>query len=516
MPILYTMASLSDLNKKERKIKGNLSHLRRQLREKKLSKREFNKMFDTYNKELESISEEKTKLIGMPPMPPPPRPGRPSSGSGLSAIKKSILGGSDEIEPPGPPVLLKSKLPDIPKPSKKVEVPVIKEKIKEVPVFKEKIKKIKAPPVKERIKKMPVIKEKIKAPPIKEKIKKVPVIKERIKEVEVPVFKEVIKEVPVIKEKIKEVPVIKEVIKEVPVFKERIKEVKVPVIREVKVPVIKTVKVPAGDPKLASNIRENLKEIGSIKLDVVRQGQQCSQLASDVASLRKDLQGFEDLKAEVKALDMILGKMDFQGLSRDIYNQLKITKELIEQKTMNSQDSGRLDEIQDMVNDNASNIRNAQAELTRREQEVSKYINEISNSAENLGKIDEMKSSVESLKSRIDKIDFKGLSEDIYNQFEKMNTGIKDTDKRNDDAVEKLNVEIKTLREKMNEVSNAKEHVDNLDITNIRRDMEIIKQKNQFLEQHLERVDIRPIVDMIKDVELKVNNLQASSALIIE
>jgi prefoldin subunit 5/Rieske Fe-S protein len=505
------MSSLSDLNKKERKIKGNISSLRRQLREKKLSNREFNRMFETYNKELESISEEKSKLIGMPPMPPPPRPDRPSGGSGLSEIKKSILGGNDEIEPPGPPVLLKTKLPDIPKPPKKVEVPVFKEKIKEVPVFKEKIKEV--PVFKEKIKEVPVFKEKIK------KVK-APPIKDRIKKVEVPVFKERIKKVPVFKDRIKkvEVPVIKEVIKEVPVFKERIKEVPVfkERIREVKVPVFKTVKVPAGDPKLASNIRENLKEIGSIKLDVVKQGQKCSQLASDVAALRKDLQSLENLKAEVRALDMILGKMDFQGLSKDIYNQLKITNELIEQKARNSQDSGRLDEIREMVNENTSSIRNVQADLIRRDQEVSKYINEISSSAEKLGKIDEMKSSVESLKSRIDKIDFKGLSEDIYSQFEKMNTGIKGTDKRTDDAVEKLNVEIKTLNEKMNEVSNAKEHVDNLDITNIRRDMEIIKQKNQFLEQHLERVDIRPIVSMIKDVELKVNNLQASSALIIE
>ena len=36
------------------------------------------------------------------------------------------------------------------------------------------------------------------------------------------------------------------------------------------------------------------------------------------------------------------------------------------------------------------------------------------------------------------------------------------------------------------------------------------------VEQHLDKVNIQPIVDMIREVETKVNSLQASSALIIE
>jgi uncharacterized protein YukE len=365
------MASLSDLNKREREIRGNISRLRRQFREKEISKKDFDKAFGASNSELEKITREKSNLIGkaLPPLPPPPRPPeRSHKPSMLDAIKKSILQDKD-IEPPGPPVLIREKPPE-PGPVKTI----VKEKIKEVPV-------------------------------IKEKIKKVPVVKEKIKRVEIPIIKERIKEV--------KVPVVKEKIKEVPVIKERIKRVEVPVVKEVK--------VPTGDPEMAKKLEGGLKEIDNVKLDVARQGQECSQMAREINDIKQRLKNLDNMKSELKSLG-----------------------------------------------------------------------------------------------TRTENIDFQGLTQEIYSQFEKMNKDIRDSERRTDDLVERFNVEIKTLKEKMGETKQAKEHVEGLDISNIRRDMESLKQKSQYIEQHLERVDVKPIVEMIKEVENKVNNLRASSALIIE
>ncbi len=85
-----------------------------------------------------------------------------------------------------------------------------------------------------------------------------------------------------------------------------------------------------------------------------------------------------------------------------------------------------------------------------------------------------------------------------------------------DELVERMKVEIKTLREGMDETKQAKEHVDNMDVSNIRRDMEALKQKSKYIEGHIERIDVRPLVNMIQEVENKVERLKASSALIIE
>lgn len=333
------MANLSDLNKKERKVQSEIDKYKKQYRKRDISKRDFNKELEAQNKELEKIHDEKSKLIGedLGPLPPPPKPPkRASEKSGLDTLKESILGEKEDIEPPGPPVVLKEKLPKLPE----IKKTIIKEKIREVPVIKERIKRV-----------------------------------------------------------------------EVPVVKERIKEV----------PVIKTVKIPTGDPELGKKITENFKEISDIKIDVTRHEQELSQLMKDINNVREKIEKFGDMQAEVKAMRM-----------------------------------------------------------------------------------------------RMDKIDFPGLTQEIYSQFESMNNSIKEFEKRTDDLAEKTNVELKTLKEKVDETKQAKEHVDNLDISNIRRDMESLKQKSQYIEQHIERVDIRPIVEMIKDVENKVSTLRASSALIIE
>jgi predicted nucleic acid-binding Zn-ribbon protein len=343
------MASLSDLNKKERELRGSISRLRKQLRDKEISKKDFDKAFKASSKDLEKISEEKGRIIGeaLPPLPPPPRPSnKPGKLSGLDAIKKSILRDRD-IEPPGPPLIIKQKPPEPP-------TVLIKEK----------------PP--ESMPPKTIVEEKIKeAPVIKEKIKKVPF--------------------PVIKEKIKEVPAIKEA------------------------------RAPGPGPGMAKRIEENARE-----------------------------------------------------------------------------------------------IRNLQVDLTRNEQEVAQFLKESREARQRLEKLEEMKGDLKALKSRIDRIDFQGLTKEIYGQFEKMNSSIREAEKKTDDLVEKFSVELKTLRESMGESVQAKEHVESLDISNIRRDMESLKQKSQYIEQHLEKVDMQPIVDMIREVENKVNTLKASSALIIE
>ncbi len=377
------MASLSDLNKNEREIRGNINRLRRQLREKKISKKDFDKIFGASTSELEKITKEKSKLIGkaLPPMPPPPRPLRGEEGPGLDSIKKSILGERD-------------KEPDLPQPADKLVGKEGKEPPR--PPLLMKSKPSKAP---RGVKTKTAAKGEAKPPAAKERIKDVHVIRERIKII------------PVIREKIREV--------KVPVIREKIKEVKVPVIKEV--PVIKTVRIPTGDPDMAKKIESSFKEINNIKLDVARQGQECSQMAREINDIKQRLKNLDDMKSELRSLE-----------------------------------------------------------------------------------------------ARTENIDFQGLTQEIYNQFEKMNSSIRESEKRTDDLVESFNVEIKTLKEKMGEAAQAKEHVEGLDISNIRRDMESLKQKSQYIEQHLERVDVKPIVEMIREVENKVNNLRASSALIIE
>jgi hypothetical protein len=215
--------------------------------------------------------------------------------------------------------------------------------------------------------------------------------------------------------RIKDVHVIRETIREVPVMR------KAPVMKRVPAFKGKISKVPAGDTEIAKKIEGSLREISNIKLDVARQGQECSQMFREINSIKQRLKSLDGMKSELKSLGRMAERMDFQGLTKE-----------------------------------------------------------------------------------------------IYNQFDKMNNGIKESGKRTDDLSERFNVEIKTLKEKMGEVDRSKEQIESLDIANVRRDMESLKQKLQYIEQNLDRFDFKPVMEMIKEVDNKINNLRASSALIIE
>ena len=554
------MTSLSDLNKQERDIRGNITRLRRELREKKILKKDFDKSFESFSDKLERISEEKSSLIGLPPLPP--KPMKKDSGSsmpspstnanhggfGLDLIKKSILGGSKDgtqkgtstqkgagtqkgtpsgaqASKPSAPEPEPIGLPDIPDapPKPKISKDTQKGTPKQVPqppvslrlpkTSKSPIRSLPKPPkAKEKVVKAPVIKE-----VIKEKVVEVPVIKE----VDVPVIKEKIKEikVPIITEKIKrvEVPVIKEVIKEVPVIKEVIKEVKVPVIKEVKVPVIKEVKVPAGDPGMAKKIEESIKSLNELRVDMATRTQELSQLSKSMDDTRKRVRKMEDSRIDAKVLAMRVDKMDFQGLSHDIYNQFSTLKKFMEESIKNNTESHDQDsDLSTKIVENTEDIRDIQSDFARIEKETTGFLKEVRESVQKVREMEDMKGEIEELDARMKGIDFEGLTHEIYKQFEKMNVSINESEVRASDFMEKLKVEMKVLEDKIGEAAQAKEHVDNLDITTIRRDMESLKQKSQYIEQNLENVNLEPIMTLIKEVENKVETLRVSSPLIIE
>ena len=426
------MATLSELNKREREIKGKITVLRREFRDKKITKKDFDKSFESRSKELEKISEEKTKLIGLPPAPPPPpslrvKPTKPSGGTTLDSIKKAVSGG--DVEPPGPPLRLK------PKPSKPVRV---------------------SKPAKTSAPKKPKAEKTV---IIKEKIKEVPVFKERIRKVEVPVIKEKIKEVPVFKEKIKEVPV------------------------------IKTVEVPSGDSRLGARIEEVFKDVMDMKSESTRIVNDHNKMVKDIERIDTRLHNLNDLSAEVKIMRMRLKNFEEQGMGS---------------------------EINEKVEENTDDIKDIQMDANKLEKDIDALTKESASVNKRLDGLESVLSDINELKKRLDKIDFKALSKEIYSQFEKMNDAIDKQEKASSSSIEKFNVELKSLSEKIDEFNKAREHIERLDIPNMRRDMETISQKNKFIEEQLHTIDVQPLVDMVKGVEEKVRDLQTSSALIIE
>ena len=168
------------------------------------------------------------------------------------------------------------------------------------------------------------------------------------------------------------------------------------------------------------------------------------------------------------------------------------------------------------VDENSADIKGIQADINRSEQDFLSISKQTASAIKRLDAIEASLSDIDVFKKRIEKIDFEGLSQEMYKQFERMNGLIKENDEQSDDSIEKLNVELKTLSEKIDEFNKAREHIEKLDIPNIRRDIEIIMQKNQYIENQLHSIDVQPLVSMVREVDSKLRTLESSSAMIIE
>lgn len=71
------MVSISDLNKRERAVSKSLSDLEKQMKRKKISNVDYNKMKGIKEAELKKIELERKNVIAkLPPMPLPPKPSR--------------------------------------------------------------------------------------------------------------------------------------------------------------------------------------------------------------------------------------------------------------------------------------------------------------------------------------------------------------------------------------------------------------------------------------------------------
>ncbi len=447
------MATLSELNKQERDIKGKISSLRRDMRSKKITKKKFDSQFESYSRKLEQISEKKNKLIGLPPIPPAPRPSV-AHFSDLGDIKKAVVSGS--VEPPKPPSAASEPARESGKKAKANE----KAKAGNARAGqKGPSKKAASPKSRKSDSSGSRASE---TAPSKPKVitKEVPVYRDRIQRVEVPVIRERIKRV------------------EVPVVKERVKEV----------PVIKTVKVPADDPKIAKSLQKALSEVSNLKLDVSRHEKENTQIAKDIKTVRNDIDSMQGLKAELKSLDMRIKSMQ--------------KAEALFDKGMNAERSNDIKALQMDVNKNEREIEGMATDI--------KDLKQASESIEPLSK------DVSALRDRLGKMDFEGLGKEIYSQFQRMNEEISQSTERNDDAVERLKVEMKTLTEKLGSVQKMEEQFEQQDVPGLKRDIEALKQRNQHLEQQLSGIEIKPLVDMLRDMESRITHIQNQSAFVIE
>jgi len=129
----------------------------------------------------------------------------------------------------------------------------------------------------------------------------------------------------------------------------------------------------------------------------------------------------------------------------------------------------------------------------------------------------EMQMQIDSLKAAVlSDTNIKSLEHDLTTEFQKLSKEVKDSVQSNRHAIDKMEAEIKFLREDVGKIMGLEEEMNRLNMKSLTRDVEGLKERNRWLETSFKSFDIDPIMEKITEIEDKIKILKASQPIIIE
>jgi len=134
-----------------------------------------------------------------------------------------------------------------------------------------------------------------------------------------------------------------------------------------------------------------------------------------------------------------------------------------------------------------------------------------------LSEIRGMQLEIETLKSSIlSDRNIRTLEEDIAREFQHLKSEVRESIKKNTHLVEKMEAEIKFLKDDMARVMSLEEEMNRLNMKSLTRDLESLKAKSHWLEGSIQKFDLDPLVERMSEMEEKIKILKASQPLILE
>jgi deoxyribodipyrimidine photolyase len=134
-----------------------------------------------------------------------------------------------------------------------------------------------------------------------------------------------------------------------------------------------------------------------------------------------------------------------------------------------------------------------------------------------LKELREMQIDMENLKKAVlSETNIRTLEHDFYREFEHMKKEIKESLEKNRHTVERMEGEVKFLKQDMARVMGLEEEMNRLNMKSLTRDVEGLKAKSQWLEGKFQVFDMDPVLDKIQEIEDKIKILKASQPIILE
>jgi hypothetical protein len=134
-----------------------------------------------------------------------------------------------------------------------------------------------------------------------------------------------------------------------------------------------------------------------------------------------------------------------------------------------------------------------------------------------LREIREMQIEMENIKKAVlSETNIRTLEHDFYREFQRLSKEVKESLERNSHAVDRMEAEIKFIKEDIGRIMSLEEEMNRLNMKSLTRDVEGLKEKSNWLETSFKSFDIDPIIEKITEIEDKIKIMKASQPLILE
>lgn len=225
-----------------------------------------------------------------------------------------------------------------------------------------------------------------------------------------------------------------------------------------------------------------------------------------------------DLNESIKALRTEMPRAEH--ILAEIEQRLIETKGALFAKQQHELDemSNRISMIESRVEETERDIEERVNRMRKQSgmADVSKFLSVMNDNRRRIEGIEEMKREFESIKKRSASFNAQEIKDNIMKDFEKINNSLVESVEQKRTEIQRIEQETAKMREGIESLKELEKKVGGVDSEGISRDLEILKTKTKWLEEQLEGLDIKPLHDRLKELELDLNKITTNSPLVVE
>lgn len=238
-------------------------------------------------------------------------------------------------------------------------------------------------------------------------------------------------------------------------------------------------------------------------------------IVNEISSLQKKI---DELNQSISALRTQMPRSEH--ILMEIEEKLRNTSGAIftKQEHEIGEMKKRLQMMETRVQEAEKNVEEDIEKMKRQsaESELPKFLNEVKENKKKIEALEAMKTEFDEIKKRSASFNAKEMKENILTEFEKINTDLVESIEKKRSEIERIEEETARMRDGIESLKNIEDKIKGMDSENISRDLEILKTKTKWLEEQVEGLNMKPLHERIKELELELKRVTSASPLVVE